>query len=86
MPLNQRDHGDENWWTLSEGWPETREYANSKWVFANKSKIIPYGSYVIYGDILRVETQELLNKLNENFNIVKSSIIDEYNEQFDRQD
>ncbi len=78
MPLNQTDHGDVSWWKLSEGWPETRVHARAKWVFANKSnRLIPYGSYVIYDDILRVQTQEYLNKLNEHFDIVRKSILDE---------
>lgn len=78
--LNQTDHGDVSWWTLSEGWPETNENAYAKFIFANKANgLIPYGSYVL-GDaegILRVETQELLDKLNENFNIVKKAILKE---------
>lgn len=84
MSLNQNDHGNANWWDMSEGWPQTTEDAYKKWVFANKSKIIPYGSYVIgtagYAgitvDTLRVETVELLNILNENYVVVKSVILD----------
>jgi hypothetical protein len=73
-----------SWGTYSEGWPSTSEWAVSKWVFANKSKIIPYGSYVLMesstaNPYLRVETQELLDKLNENFNIVLRSIVEEQN-------
>jgi len=72
MPLNQINHGDVSWWKLSEGWSETRQHAKSKWIFANKSCIIPYGTYVvdIENGILRVETKKLLDLLNENFNIV----------------
>ena len=82
--LNQKDHGNDNWWTLSEGWPETTENAYSKWVFANKSnKLIPYGSYVISGNTLRVETSELLNKLNEHYNIVRKSILEEIENESD---
>lgn len=82
MPLNQHDHGDQNWGTLSTGWPSTTENAYAKWVFANKSnRLIPYGSYVLMESntkhpYLRVETQELLNKLNENFDIVRRAIVD----------
>lgn len=81
MPLNQTDHGDQNWGTLSTGWPSTSEYPYAKWVFANKSnRLIPYGSYVLMDSDktrphLRVESQELLNKLNENFNIVREAIL-----------
>lgn len=75
--LNQKDHGDVSWWTLSEGWPETTENAYSKYVFANKSKVIPYGSYVISGETLRVETQQLLDVLNENYNICRKAILKE---------
>lgn len=81
MPLNQQDHGDQSWGTLSKGWPQTSEHAYEKYVFANKSKIIPYGSYVFMDyktqpfPYLRVESQELLDKLNENFNIVRKVIL-----------
>ena len=73
--LNQTDHSDVNWWTASKGWPETNVDAYQKWVFANKSKIIPYGSYVLGDRVLRVYTQEYLELLNENFQIVKNVII-----------
>ncbi|ULQ45931.1 hypothetical protein JN531_012560 [Flagellatimonas centrodinii] len=69
-PLNQRDHGDESWATLSEGWPETAENAHWKYVFANKTGAIPYGTYVFMvgaPDVLRVQTKELLRKLDEAF-------------------
>lgn len=81
MPLNQKDHGDQSWWTLSEGWPETREHAHAKWVFANKAQCIPYGSYVLGGDAkswgpLRVENRVLLDRLNEYFGIVRQYILE----------
>jgi hypothetical protein len=76
MPLNQTDHADVSWWTASQGWTETTEHAYAKWVFANKSHVIPYGSYVVSGNILRVETPELLRKLNEEFDIVRRAIIE----------
>lgn len=82
MPLNQRDHGDVSWADMSEGWPETNEHAYEKWVFCNKSKIVPYGSYVLISrdknkltPYLRVESQKLLETLNENFNIVRDVIL-----------
>ena len=64
MPLNQCEHGDVSWWTMSEGWPEERRHARAKYVLACRG-VIPYGTYVVYNDVLRVETPELLNKLNE---------------------
>lgn len=81
MPLNQTDHGDQNWATLSTGWPKTTQHPYEKWVFANKSKLIPYGSYVLMESntqhpYLRVESQQLLDKLNENFDIVRRAIVD----------
>lgn len=84
MPLNQNDHGDMSWGHLSKGWPSTNVMAEAKWVFANKSHVIPYGSYVLMESdtkkpYLRVETQELLNKLNERFNIVLKAIKRETN-------
>lgn len=72
MPLTQ---DDDNWWRLSEGWCETNVSARAKWVFANKSNCIPYGTYVINEDVLRVETADLLNKLNEAFDIVRDAIV-----------
>jgi hypothetical protein len=85
MPLNQQDHGDENWGDLSKGWPSTDQYPYEKWVFANKSNVIPYGSYVLMDSnqpkpYLRVESQELLNKLNERFDIVRKVIVEKYEE------
>ena len=84
MPL-QYDDIDGSWGHYSKDWPSTHEHAHAKWVFANKTAIIPYGSYVLMDNhcednkrpCLRVETQELLNKLNENFNIVRQVIIDD---------
>lgn len=82
--LNQKDHGDINWWTISEGWHETKVNAHSKYVFANKSNgLIPYGSYVINGDTLRVETNELLNKLDEHYNVVRKAILKEIADESD---
>jgi hypothetical protein len=83
MPLNQTDHGDVSWWTTSQGWPETREHAYAKWVLAGRG-IIPYGTYVINGDVLRVETRELLDKLNQEFDIVRRAIIESNTEQLNR--
>ena len=74
MALNQQEHGDQNWWTLSEGWPETNRYAHAKWVFANMTGIIPYGSYVVRDDVLRVENDQLLSKLNDAFEMVLRAI------------
>lgn len=78
MPLNQQDHGDQSWWKLSEGWPDTRQFAKEKWVFANKSKLIPYGTYVLDEDasILRVESKKDLDLLNANFDIVRDAILE----------
>ncbi len=80
MSLNQQDHGDDNWGVLSKGWPQTNEHAYEKWVFANKSKIIPYGSYVLMESntkhpYLRVESKKDLEILNENFGIVREVIL-----------
>lgn len=81
MPLNQIEHGDQDWGTLSTDWPSTNKLPYQKWVFANKSHIIPYGSYVLMDShtktpYLRVESQSLLNTLNENFRIVRDVILE----------
>ena len=81
MSLNQQDHGNDNWGVLSKGWPSTNVLAYQKYVFANKSKIIPYGTYVLMDSdkkrpYLRVETEALLETLNENFHIVREVIIE----------
>lgn len=80
MSLNQKEHGEQNWGTLSQDWPQTNEYPYEKWVFANKSKLIPYGSYVLMEKnvqipCLRVESQELLDLLDMNFYIVRETIL-----------
>lgn len=80
MPLTYDDVPG-SWGVYSQGWPSTFEHAHAKWVFANKSnKLIPYGSYVLMDSDkerphLRVESQELLDKLNTNFDIVRKAIL-----------
>lgn len=83
MPLNQYEHGDQSWWTLSQGWPEERHHARAKYILAARG-ILPYGTYVfgcrgyrgLDQETLRVETPELLKKLNEEFEIVARAIIE----------
>jgi hypothetical protein len=82
-PLNQMDHRNISWWTASEGWPEERQHARAKYVFAARG-ILPYGTYVINGDVLRVETPELLKKLNEEFEIVRRAIIESMQQELNR--
>lgn len=87
MPLEYDDE-DGSWWRLSEGWPEITNEAYAKYIFANMSKVIPYGSYVFShgdyrnckdsphkGDVLRIENEELQKLLNNNYNIVKEYIV-----------
>lgn len=79
MPLTYDDIPG-SWGVYSQGWPSTYEHAHAKYVFANKSHVIPYGSYVLMDSdtdrpYLRVETTELLGKLNEHFYIVRKAIL-----------
>lgn len=79
MPLNQRDHADINWgvYARENGWELTDVRAHAKYVFANKSGIIPYGTYVLDG-CLWVESKELMDKLNKAFDVVWNTIVYEY--------
>lgn len=52
MPL-QYDDEPGSWGRQSEGWPET-PYTMGKWLLCTKTKIVPYGSYVVVG-VERVE-------------------------------
>lgn len=81
MPLEYDDIPG-SWAYKSEGWPETTDRAKEKYDYIVRNdrlvggSIIPYGSYVLltageYGyvvvDTLRIETEELLVKLNMSF-------------------
>lgn len=87
-PIDTKDQAtyDEpgSWGRLSEGWPETSEYAYEKYVFCNMTGVVPYGSYVFvnidyrrtqYAGVLRVVDNALLARLNEKFKIVRETII-----------
>jgi hypothetical protein len=78
MPIDSKTTQDESWGLLSEGWPQTDDDARGKFIFANISKIIPYGSYVINGNILRVENITLLNLLNNNYSVVRKYFYDKF--------
>lgn len=67
MPLNKNT--TESWEKLSRGWPVITDFAHSKYVLAARG-IIPYGTYVLCDDGLRVETQELMDKLNNDYQLV----------------
>lgn len=69
MPLNQDDHGDRSWWTLSKDWPEYRgPFARKMYEWAIKN--LPYGSYVIYDPAIRFESDTLMNRVLEEFMLV----------------
>jgi hypothetical protein len=66
MPLSQNDPSldyDGSWGDASEGWPvisfATEEEANKAYVVAWRDAKVPYGSYVLVGRDLRLETLEL---------------------------
>jgi hypothetical protein len=73
MPL-QYDDEPGSWGRMSEGWPDITTDARAKYVFLNKSKLFPYGSWVIVGDVLRVESEEMRKTLEENYRIVRNAI------------
>lgn len=49
---------------LSAGWPET-PHTMGKWLLCTKAQVVPYGSYVAVGNVIRIETPELMRKLEE---------------------
>lgn len=66
MPLNY-DGPDGHWGPASEGWPtlysESRKDAERALIACTKGRVVPYGSYVVDGLELRVETPEMLEQL-----------------------
>jgi hypothetical protein len=64
MPLSQHDPSLDyggSWGVASRGWPtisfSTEEQANRAYVIAWRDAKVPYGSYVLVGTDLRLETQ-----------------------------
>lgn len=62
MPLTQDD--DFNWgqYAIQNNWHCCEDYAKAKWYFANSTRVIPYGSYVLVDDKLYFEL-ELYQKI-----------------------
>lgn len=56
-----------SWGTYSEGWPgmvcKDQQEADRAFVACSREKVVPYGSYVMVGLTLRVESDEYLPKL-----------------------
>jgi hypothetical protein len=70
MPLSQSDPSLDyggSWGDASEGWPtisfSTEEEARRAYVLAHSEVKVPYGSYVLVGKDLRLETEELKAKV-----------------------
>lgn len=70
MPLSQNDRTldyDGSWGDASADWPAisfpTEEAAMKAYVIAWRDVKVPYGSYVIVGKDLRLETPELKAKV-----------------------
>jgi hypothetical protein len=66
MPLSQSDPDLDysgSWADASKGWPSidfpTEEQAREAYVAAWRDVKVPYGSYVLVGTVLRLETEEL---------------------------
>lgn len=67
MPLVYDDEPG-SWAGMSEGWPTIYclDYEDGKRYHAMCVKLnFPYGSYVLVGDKMRLETYELKNELQE---------------------
>lgn len=66
MPL-QYDDIPGSWGTYSQKWPALRcgndAEAQRAYVACSKENLVPYGSYVLVGNDLRVENEELLERL-----------------------
>lgn len=62
MPLEYDDIPG-SWGDNSKSWSEIKENAYDKYVFANQTGCLTYGTYVLIGETLRVETQELAEVL-----------------------
>lgn len=65
MPLSKDDPAldyDGSWGDASVGWPciefATKDDAQAAYVKAWRDVKVPYGSYVLVGNILRLETEE----------------------------
>ena len=70
MPLSQNDPSLDyggSWAVASRDWPEitfsTEEEAERAYVAAWRDVKIPYGSYVIVGRVLRLETEEMKGRV-----------------------
>jgi hypothetical protein len=70
MPLSQNDPSLDyggSWGDAPEGWPTisfpTEEQANAAYVAAWRDVKVPYGSYVLVGNDLRLETEELKSRV-----------------------
>lgn len=70
MPLSQSDPAldyDGSWGDASKGWPtisfSTEEEARHAHQVAWRDAKVPHGSYVLIGKELRIETQELKERV-----------------------
>lgn len=70
MPLSQSDPSLDyggSWADASQGWPSisfpTEEEAKRAYVMAWREVKVPYGSYVLVDKVLRLETEELKNRV-----------------------
>lgn len=72
MPLSQNDPDldyDGSWADASEAWPritfETDELARDAYVLAHRHVRVPYGSYVLVGRELRLETEAYVTAVRD---------------------
>lgn len=71
-PLTQ---DDENWRARSESWFVITKDAHEKYVFANQSNTLPYGTYVYVDGGLRVEPGQDIDDFERRFNVVKEYLV-----------
>lgn len=61
MPLTYDDVPG-SWGVYSEGWPSisfsTEDKANRAFIACTKAKVVPYGSYVMMDNSIRLETKK----------------------------
>jgi hypothetical protein len=83
MPLSQNDPTldyDGSWADASRGWPSicfsTEEEAKEAHVAAWQEAKVPYGSYVLVGRELRLETEELKKRVELQLGMGRGDVID----------
>ena len=87
MPLTHDDIPG-SWASYSVGWPtihcKDKEAARRAYVACTKEAVVPYGSFVLVGNDLRVESHSYLSKLQKHLEETKIKSSDEVIEIYER--